>query len=99
MAIRRAAKLPPGVTPGLDVLAYLDGPARGTFSNACHGVEVRLDTWTGKVTLERYVVAADWGTMLNPTVVEGQVEGGSDQGRGSGLCGEVEYADERQELQ
>lgn len=98
MAIRRAAKLPPGVTPGLDVLAYLDGPARGTFSNACHGVEVRLDTWTGKVTLERYVVAEDCGTMLNPTVVEGQVQGGIAQGIGTALLEEFEYSDSGQPI-
>ncbi|WP_194928740.1 xanthine dehydrogenase family protein molybdopterin-binding subunit [Pseudactinotalea sp. HY158] len=98
IAIRRAAKMPPGLAPGLDALAYVDGPDRGTFSNACHGAQVVLDTWTGRVRIERYVVAEDCGTMLNPTIVEGQVQGGVAQGIGNALLEEFNYSDDGQPM-
>lgn len=98
MATRRAAKLPPGVTQGLDVVEFVDGPDRGTFSNACHGAEVSVDTWTGKVSIERYVVAEDCGTVLNPVVVDGQVQGGIAQGIGTALLEEFEYSDTGQPM-
>ena len=96
IATRRAGKLPPGEEVGLGQLVYVDGPERGTFSNACHGVVVKLDTWTGAVRLERYVVAEDCGTMINPTVVEGQIQGGVAQGIGSALLEEFTYSAEGQ---
>lgn len=94
IATRRAAKLPAGEAPGLDEVVFLDGPERGTFSNACHGVVVRVDTWTGAVRIERYVVAEDCGTMINPTIVEGQIQGGVAQGIGSALLEEFVYSPE-----
>lgn len=98
VATRRTAKLPPGEKPGLVATAYLDGPERGTFSNACHGAVVEVDTATGAVRVVRYVVAEDCGTMINPTIVEGQVHGGVAQGIGSALLEEFLYSPEGQPL-
>src|SRR5699024_6678827 len=96
MANRRVAKLPQGEDPGLIVTDFSDGPDRGTFSNACHGAEVKVDTWTGHVTVQRYIVAEDCGTMINATIVEGQVQGGVAQGIGTALLEEFTYSPEGQ---
>lgn len=97
-AIREIHDLPPGIEPGLEATVYLDGPPRGTFSNACHGAQVKVDRRTGKVWILRYVVAEDCGTMINPMVVDGQVHGGVAQGIGSALLEEVVYSSDGQPL-
>ena len=94
--LRRLDDLPPGFEPGLEATAAVDGPARGTFSNACHAVEVSVNTVTGKVTIKRYVVVEDCGNMINPMVVDGQVHGGVAQGIGSALLEEVSYGPDGQ---
>ena len=90
--------LPPGTEPGLQATAFLDGPARGVFSNACHGAVVEVDAETGRITIVRYVVVEDCGTMINPAIVEGQVRGGVIQGLGSALLEEAIYDDDGQPL-
>lgn len=97
-ANRHTALLPPGLSPGLQVSVFLDGPARGTFSNACHAVVVHVDVITGRVHIDRYIVVEDCGVMINPTVVEGQVHGGVAQGIGSALLEESLYSEEGQPL-
>lgn len=97
-ATRRISELPPGMDPGLEATASIDGPPRGTFSNACHGVVVEVERSTGKVRIRRYVVVEDCGTMINPTVVDGQVQGGVAQGIGSALLEEVVYSGDGQPL-
>lgn len=91
-AHRRVVRLPPGMEPGLEATVFLDGPERGTFSNACHGVVVEIDPGTARVAIRRYVVIEDCGTMLNPTIVDGQVHGGVAQGIGSALLEEFVYS-------
>jgi aerobic carbon-monoxide dehydrogenase large subunit len=98
IANRHTALLPPGIEPGLEATVFLDGPERGTFSNACHAAVVEVDTRTGKVRPVRYVVVEDCGVMINPTVVDGQVQGGVAQGIGSALLEEVKYSPEGQPL-
>lgn len=56
-----------------------------TYSSAVHAVEVQVDIETGKVTLCRIGVAHDCGTMINPTFVEGQMEGAVVMGVGAGM--------------
>lgn len=97
-ANRRTDRLPPGVEPGLAATVFLDGPERGTYSNACHGAVVEVDRATGKVRIQRYVVVEDCGVMINPTVVEGQIYGGVAQGIGSALLEEFVYGDDGQPL-
>jgi carbon-monoxide dehydrogenase large subunit len=97
-ATQRIHDLPAGMSPGLEAAAYVDGPARGTFSNSCHGAVVEVDRRTGKVRIRRYLVVEDCGTMINPMIVDGQVHGGVAQGIGSALLEEFQYDDDGQPM-
>jgi len=59
-----------------------EGTYGATYPNGCHIAEVEIDPETGKATIERYVAVDDLGTVINPTLVEGQVHGGVMQGAG-----------------
>jgi carbon-monoxide dehydrogenase large subunit len=73
--------------PGLQASASYDPP--GTFSNACHVAVVAVDADTGKVTLERLLVAEDAGVLINPMIADGQIHGGVAQGVAGALLEEV----------
>ena len=75
------------LTPGLTESATYDPP--GTFSNACHIAIVEVDVETGKVTLERLLVAEDAGRLINPMIVDGQIHGGVAQGLANALLEEI----------
>src|SRR5262249_52956426 len=75
------------LTPGLRESATYDPP--GTFSNACHIAVVAIDTETGKVTLEKLLVAEDAGRLINPMIAEGQIHGGVAQGIANALLEEI----------
>ena len=66
-------------------------PAWTSPSFHAHAVEVSVDDATGDVTIERYVVAQDVGFAINPTYIEGQIEGGVAQGIGQALSEEIVY--------
>lgn len=83
-------RLPTGMEPGLDIVTAYDPPAM-TYSNATHLCEVAIEERSGRVTVERYVVAEDCGTVLNPTVVAGQQRGAIAMGLGGSLLEEVVY--------
>jgi CO/xanthine dehydrogenase Mo-binding subunit len=70
-------------------------PAWTSPSFHAHACEVSVDPATGEVTIERYVVAQDVGFAINPTYIEGQIEGGVAQGIGQALSEEIVYADGR----
>jgi carbon-monoxide dehydrogenase large subunit len=76
--------LPAGLEPGLVATASYD-PEQFTFSFATHVCRAEVDTATGMVRIDRYAVVNDCGTMVNPTIVEGQVHGGVAQGLGAAL--------------
>jgi carbon-monoxide dehydrogenase large subunit len=97
-ANRNLENLPAGMAPGLSATAFLDGPPDGTYSNACHGAVVEIDLRTGRLALTRFVAVEDCGTVINPTIVEGQVRGGVAQGIGSALLEEFVYDSEGQPL-
>jgi carbon-monoxide dehydrogenase large subunit len=61
------------------------------FPNGCHVAEVEIDPKTGVVRLVRYTVVDDFGTLINPMLVEGQVHGGIAQGLGQALLEEAVY--------
>jgi carbon-monoxide dehydrogenase large subunit len=82
--------------PGLSAEAIYEGFPGGTFSNACHAAVVEVDRGTGQVRVCRYVVAEDCGKIINPLVVNGQIEGGVVQGIGSALLEELIYEDNGQ---
>ena len=64
-----------------------------TFPNGCHIAEVEVDPDTGLVTLERYTGVDDYGTIINPMVIEGQVHGAITQGVGQALMEHAVYED------
>ena len=83
-------RLPPGMEPGLEAHRAYDPPPM-TFSNSMHVCEVLLEVETGKVTVERYLVVEDCGTVLNPLVVRGQQHGAIAMGISGALLEEVVY--------
>ena len=70
-------------------------PAFHSPSFHAHAVDLSVDAETGEVTIHRYVVAQDVGFALNPTYIEGQIEGGVAQGLGQTLSEEIVYRDGR----
>jgi carbon-monoxide dehydrogenase large subunit len=89
-AYQQSDALPPGMEPGLEVVARYKAPPV-MFSNACHACTCEVDAATGRVTLTRYVVSEDCGVMINPMVVEGQIAGGVVQGIGGVLYENLVY--------
>ena len=83
-------RLPPGMEPGLETHRAYDPPPM-TFSNATHICEILVDISTGKVSLERYLVVEDCGTVLNPLIVRGQQQGAVAMGISGALLEEVDY--------
>jgi aerobic carbon-monoxide dehydrogenase large subunit len=81
---------PNGVEPGLECTHYYEPPTV-TWSYAVHGAIVDVDIGTGKIKIERYVVAHDCGITVNPMLVEGQVIGGVAQGIGGVLLEGLHY--------
>src|SRR6188508_3023636 len=79
------------VGPGISETATYDPP--GTFSNACHVAMVEVDIETGRVTIEKFVVAEDAGRLINPLIVDGQIHGGVAQGIANALLEEIIYDD------
>ena len=95
--IANPSTLPPEEEPGLDVTVAYEPPPI-THSNATHVAAVEVDIETGQVQLLRYVVVEDCGTIINPTIVDGQIQGGVAQGIGSALYEHAIYDDNGQFL-
>ncbi|HEX4827015.1 MAG TPA: molybdopterin cofactor-binding domain-containing protein, partial [Xanthobacteraceae bacterium] len=83
--LRAGLKLPEGVPSTLDVRHVSDGPGASTYPNGCHVCEVELDPDTGVIEVVKYVSVNDFGTVINPLIVEGQLHGGVIQGVGQAL--------------
>ena len=88
---------PPGIDAGLEETFYYEPPTV-TWSYAVHAAIVELDIETGRVAIERYVVAHDCGVVVNPMLVEGQIIGGAVQGLGGALLEDLVYDAEGQLL-
>jgi carbon-monoxide dehydrogenase large subunit len=88
-------ELPPGEPIGIEATEHYDPPT-SSYSNATHAACVAVDSQTGRVTVERYVVVHDCGRVLNPMIVEGQVVGAIVQGIGSVLTEAMRYSEEGQ---
>jgi aerobic carbon-monoxide dehydrogenase large subunit len=86
-----------GQTPGLEHTAYFTAP-QASYCNGTHIVEVEVDVETGGVTLVNYTVAHDSGTIINPLIVEGQVQGGVAHGIGNALFEWMKYDENAQPL-
>jgi carbon-monoxide dehydrogenase large subunit len=86
----RDGKMPEGVPSSLDV-DHLSEGAPSTFPNGCHVAEVEIDPETGIVQIVRYTGVNDFGTIVNPMLVAGQLHGGVAQGIGQALMECVSY--------
>jgi carbon-monoxide dehydrogenase large subunit len=92
-----AGTLPEGVEPALEATQYYDPPP-ATFSNGSHLAVVDVDPETGLVEIVRYVVVEDCGRMVNPMIVDGQVQGAVAQGIGNALYEDFAYDESGQPL-
>ncbi|NNE86178.1 MAG: xanthine dehydrogenase family protein molybdopterin-binding subunit [Alphaproteobacteria bacterium] len=90
-----AGNLPDDAEPGLDE-AYSHTPEAATYPNGCHVCEVEIDPDTGNVAIARYTVMDDFGDVVNPLLIEGQVHGGIVQGVGQALHEHTVYDDSGQ---
>jgi carbon-monoxide dehydrogenase large subunit len=85
------------IEPGLEETAFYD-PANFTYPAGAYACEVEVDPETGKVTIERFAAADDFGNVVNPMIVEGQVHGGLAQGIGQALLEGCAYDEDGQLL-
>jgi len=93
----RDRKLPDDVPPSLDVDHTVD-KVPSTFPNGCHIAEVEIDPDTGVVRIVRYTGVNDFGTIVNPMIVAGQLHGGVAQGIGQALMESVSYDESGQPI-
>ena len=84
LAAYTAHNLPSGMEPGLKETAFYD-PTNFTFPAGCYICEVEIDPDTGVTEIVQFVAADDFGNIINPMIVEGQVHGGIAQGVGQAL--------------
>jgi carbon-monoxide dehydrogenase large subunit len=95
--LRGGLQLPPGTPTSLDVRHVSDG-APAAYPNGCHVAEVEVDPDTGRIEVVRYTAVNDFGTVINPLMVDGQVHGGVVQGLGQALIERTVYDAEGQLL-
>ncbi|MCO6184924.1 xanthine dehydrogenase family protein molybdopterin-binding subunit [Rhizobium sp. L1K21] len=90
LAAYTAHNLPEGMEPGLKEGAFYD-PSNFTFPAGCYICEVEVDPETGVTDIVQFVAADDFGNIINPMIVEGQVHGGIAQGIGQAMLEGVHY--------
>ncbi len=89
--LRGGLKLPDGIPNSLDTDHVGDVPVPNAFPNGCHIAEVEIDPQTGHAQVVRYCAVNDLGTIINPLLVEGQIQGGVMQGLGQALMEQAVY--------
>jgi carbon-monoxide dehydrogenase large subunit len=87
----------PGTEPGLEATAYF-GPDRGSTASGVHAMQVEVDPETAMVKILRYVVVHDCGRVINPLIVEGQIQGGVAHGIGNAFFEQLRYDESGQLL-
>ncbi|MEP5730085.1 MAG: xanthine dehydrogenase family protein molybdopterin-binding subunit [Sulfitobacter sp.] len=85
------------IEPGLEETAFYD-PSNFTYPSGAYACEVELDPDTGEVTIEKFCAADDFGNIINPMIVSGQVHGGLGQGIGQALLENCAYDENGQLL-
>ena len=83
--------------PGLDESAFYD-PANFTFPSGCHICEVEVDPETGQTKIVNWSAVDDFGKVVNPMIVDGQVHGGIAHGVGQALLESCVYDEETGQL-
>jgi carbon-monoxide dehydrogenase large subunit len=87
----------PGSEPGLEATAYF-GPDRGSTASGVHAMVVEVDPETCMVEIKRYIVVHDCGRLINPLIVEGQIQGGVAHGIGNAFYEQLVYDEQGQLL-
>ena len=90
-----ASDLPVGMEPGLEATSFYDPPGP-SYSFGVHIALVSVDIETGFVSIKKYFVSHDCGTIINPSIVEGQLHGGVAQGIAGALFEELKYDEDGQ---
>src|ERR1700722_3828501 len=93
----REGKMPEDVPSSLDV-DHNTRETPSTFPNGCHVAEVEVDPETGIIRVVRYTGVNDFGTVVNPMIVAGQLHGGVAQGIGQALMEQVSYDESGQPI-
>ena len=93
--LRDGMSLPEDVPQTLDVRHISDTPP-SAFPNGCHVAEVEIDPDTGQIDVVRYFMVNDFGTLINPMLVEGQAHGGVVQGIGQAIFERTVYDEQGQ---
>ena len=96
--IRDGLKLPAELPQSLDVKHVTKDVIPSAFPNGCHVAEVEIDPETGAIEVVKYAAVNDFGTIINPMLVEGQMHGGIVQGIGQALTERTVYDAEGQLL-
>lgn len=93
--LRAGLKLPPDMPQSLNTETIFKH-APSAYPNGCHIAEVEIDRATGDVAVVSYIMVNDFGTLVNPLLVEGQLHGGVVQGIGQALMEDTVYDSEGQ---
>ena len=80
----------PGTEPGLEATEYF-GPERGATASGVHAVILRVDPDTFNLKIEKYVVVHDCGNVINPLILDGQIQGGVAQGIGNAYYEQLHF--------
>ena len=87
----------PGTEPGLEATDYF-GPERGATASGVHAMIVEVDPETMLVEIKKYVVVHDCGVVINPMILEGQIQGGVAQGIGNAFYEQLHFDENGQLL-
>jgi carbon-monoxide dehydrogenase large subunit len=93
--LRGAVK--PGTEPGLEATSYF-GPEMGATAAGVHAMVIEMDPETLRPTILRYVVVHDCGSVLNPLILGGQIQGGVAQGIGNAFFEKLVWDEQGQLL-
>ena len=96
--LNNGLKVPEGVPNSLSVRHVTPEPIPSVFPNGCHVAEVEVDPDTGEIEVVRYNSVNDFGTIINPLLVAGQIHGGVVQGIGQAIMEKTAYDAEGQLL-
>ena len=95
LAAHIARDIPPGSEPGLSATYFFE-PTNFTFPFGTHIAVVEVDRETGDIKFMRYVAVDDCGKVINPMLVDGQVQGGIVQALGQAMYEEIVYDEQGQ---
>ncbi len=91
------SKVPPDMELGFDASYHFSAKAY-SYPCGCHVAEVEIDEATGVVSVVRYALVSDFGTVINPMLLEGQMHGGIVQGIGQAIYEDCRYDPESGQL-